>query len=635
VVNELPVYAVDFESFYSTKRKITIQALGAWQYLRHQETDIYLVSIFGPGVDFVGHPSDAPWDEIAGQIWVSHNAAFDEEVFRRLQELQVCTLPQKPTEWQCTANMSVYLGAQRSLAEAVKGLLKIEMDKGMRRWMDGKTWADAVEQGRDAALVEYARQDAKMCWELWNQFSARWPRQERQLAQITTQMGRHGLYINQPRIRENIKHLKTLMWNADQDIPWAGELKENGDEVPRMSPIRLAEECRKAGIPAPVSVAKDSAECDEWLVTYGEKYPWIGALRVYRSCNALCQKLETMLIRARPDGRMPYGLKYWGAHTGRWSGDSGWNAQNLHKEETYGVDIRRTIIPSPEKKFIIADLSQIEPRVQAWITGDTPFLNLCAMGMSPYEAHARETMGWTGGDLKKVEPSRYALAKARILALGYGAGYMKFITMAKKYLPPEAIVPIFGAPITEQNVKDFLDWLRMVGHQEWLDDWANADAIGKITRVNSWLIVMEFRRSAPQNLALWKSLDQAFKQSLKDGKFELVLPSGRALTYRRISCAGGNWTATTSIGGFREKFYGGKLTENLVQATARDVFAEATLRVWQKGFQIVLSVHDELVIECAPYTTCAEIKAIIEQPVPWLKGCPIACEAHEVMEYCK
>lgn len=632
----LPVYSVDYETYYDTKRSITIQALGTWTYLRHADVEVYLVSIFGPGVDFCGHPKDAPWHQIRGSRWVSHNQAFDGQVWNYLVEEGICDKSNGPTDWQCTANMAVFLGAQRNLAEAAEALLQVKVNKDMRRWMDGKTWNDAIEQGKADAMIEYARQDAVRCWELWTKWSDKWPRKERELAAITTKMGWHGLYIDQEQIKRDIKHLKTLMWEADQKIPWAGELKENGDEVPRMSPARLAQECRKVGIPAPASVAKDSEECEAWLDKYGQEYPWVSALRVYRRVNVLCKKLETMLIRVMPNGRMPFSLKYWGAHTGRWSGDSGWNAQNLPKEEMFGVDLRRRIIPAPGKKFIIADLSQIEPRVQAWITHDFAFLDLCAKGMSPYEAHARETMGWTGGDLKKVEPARYALAKARILALGYGAGYLKFIQMVKLYITdPAYLEEIFGAPVTKKDVDDFLFWLHKVKHQDWIDDWNNCDEQGKLTRVNSWLIVMQFRKSAPQNPELWEALNHSFKQSLKDGKFELGLPSGRWMVYRRISCAGGNWTATTSIGGRREKFYGGKLTENLVQATARDVFAEAKLRLWNKGFQVVLTVHDEVVIECDLNVTCEEIKAIIEEPVSWLPGCPIACEAHEKMEYCK
>lgn len=628
------VYAVDFETYYD--KEVAIQNLGTWAYLRHEKADIYLVSIFGPDVDYVGHPNDAPWDKISKAVWVSHNQSFDGAVFERLLEQKIVLEEHRPSDWQCTANLSVYLGAPRSLAEASKVLLGSEMNKDMRFWMKGRTWQDAIEQGKSEALIDYARQDAIKCWELWDKHAHKWPRQERQLAAITTAMGWHGLYLNQDRIREGVKHLKGLMWEADQKIPWAGELKEDGKEVPRMSLPRLAQECRKEGIPAPVSVAKDSPECDEWLETYDEKFPWVMALRTYRSANALCKKLETMLVRVRPDGRMPFGLKYWGAHTGRWSGDAGWNPQNLHKEATFGVEIRRTIIPAPGKKFIIVDLSQIEPRVQAWITRDIAFLNLCAKGMSPYEAHARETMQWTGGELKREEPARYALAKARILALGYAAGYRKFITMVKKYIPePKYLEEIFGASVEKKDVDSFLRWLHHVGNQEWIDEYNNCDEREKLTRVNSWLIVKSFRDSAPQNQKLWDELDTCFKRSLKDGKFELGLPSGRSLVYRRISCSGGSWTAVTGYGNRREKFYGGKLTENLVQATARDVFAECTLRIWNRGYQIVLSVHDELVIECDKTTTLQEILDLMQEPVSWLPGCPIAADGHEVMEYCK
>ena len=83
------------------------------------------------------------------------------------------------------------------------------------------------------------------------------------------------------------------------------------------------------------------------------------------------------------------------------------------------------IVPRPGKEFIICDLSQIEPRVLAWLCGDTVLLDQLANGVPLYEAHARATMGWTGGNLKKENAELYSLAKARVLGLGYGCGAAK------------------------------------------------------------------------------------------------------------------------------------------------------------------------------------------------------------------
>lgn len=622
-------YAVDYETYYDDE--VSIKTLGAYQYLRHPQADIYLVSIYGPDVDFVGHPSDAPWAKIAHKLWVSHNAAFDALVWQRLLELGAVKAKHSPSDWQCTANMSVYFAARRDLAGAAKALLGEVHSKELRNYMKGKSWGQAVEEGKADALCDYARTDAKLCWRLWSKWADKWPAQERELGQLTIQMGWEGVYVDRERVEKGIKSLRTQMWEADKEIPWAGAVDDKGKEIPRLSPKKLAEICREKGIPAPASVAQDSEECEEWLETYGNDHKWVMALRTWRRCNALLKKLETMLVRIQDSGRMGYGLKYFGAHTGRWSGDSGWNVQNLQKDESFGVDLRACIIPAPGKKFVIADLSQIEPRIEAWLVKDTEFLALCAKGMSPYEAHARLSMNWTGGNLKKEQRRTYDLAKARILALGYGAGFLKFITMAKKYDADAC----FNVPVMEEQVGQFVSWLEKVQNKDWLRQWEAADENLRRTFVNSWCIVMDYRASNPKIVDLWDELEDQFRSGYKDGVFQMTLPSGRSLFYRQISQRGGQWTCQTERFGPRIHTYGGKLTENLVQATARDVFAEAKLRLAKAKHKVVLSVHDEVVVECDPSVDKDEIASIMEAPVAWLPGCPIACEASDSDKYCK
>lgn len=619
--------AVDYEVYYDDE--VSIKTLGGYKYLQHPEADIYLVAIRSAEVDYVGHPSNAPWEKIAGLLWVSHNAAFDALVYQRLIGLKTVKPKFMPSDWQCTANMACYFAAPRNLAGAAKALLGEIANKELRNYMRGKRWAQAVEEGKADPLCNYAREDARLCRRLWEKWSDKWPEQERSLSQLTIEMGWRGVYADKERIDRGIKHLTSLMFLADQEIPWSGDSDAKGKPIPRLSPGRLALACREKGIPAPASVAKDSPECDEWLEKYGKDHPWVTALRTWRGANAVREKLRTIKARIQANGRVQYDLLYFGGHTGRWSSAAGLNLQNLAREEMYGVDIRACIIPEPGKKLIIADLSQIEPRIEAWIVKDTKFLDLCAQGMSPYEAHARISMNWTGGNLKKEAPKVYALAKARVLALGYGAGFLRFITMAKKYDADAC----FDSPVSPAQTESFVTWLAKIKNQDWLRQWEAADATQKRTFVNSWLIVMDYRRSNPAVVDLWESLEKEFKESHVHGVFDMVLPSGRHMFYRQISGRGGQWTCQTQRFGPRIHTYGGKLVENLVQATARDVFAEAKLRLWKAKYQIVLSVHDEVVIECDPSVNCEEIVSIMEQPVAWLPGCPIACSAHEATQY--
>ena len=89
------------------------------------------------------------------------------------------------------------------------------------------------------------------------------------------------------------------------------------------------------------------------------------------------------------NGRLPYGMKYFGAHTGRDSGDSGFNMQNLPRGGMYGVDLRSCVRAGAGKTLLVSDLAQIEARCAAWLAGEDDMLELARQGMDWYEAQAR------------------------------------------------------------------------------------------------------------------------------------------------------------------------------------------------------------------------------------------------------
>jgi hypothetical protein len=129
------VFAVDFETFYS--RDYSVREMGVHRYVLDPRFDAYLVAIWGPQLQWVGHPAEAPWGDIDGQVWVSHNRQFDEAVFVRLQQLGVIHADSGPREWYDTAALAAYLQAPRNLAGAAKELLGLELSKEVRDRMEG------------------------------------------------------------------------------------------------------------------------------------------------------------------------------------------------------------------------------------------------------------------------------------------------------------------------------------------------------------------------------------------------------------------------------------------------------------------------------------------------------------------
>jgi DNA polymerase len=245
--------------------------------------------------------------------------------------------------------------------------------------------------------------------------------------------------------------------------------------------------------------------------------------------------------------------------------------------------------------------------------------------MSAYEAHARATMGWTGGELKHENPGLYQLAKARVLALGYGCGWKKFIGMA---------LTMAGLDITRDD-PEFIE-------QTGLD--------GTVTKVpgygkRSREMVKEFRKASPKIVDFWNRLDGAFKSSI-GGDFTLTLPNGRKMVYRNVRCSVTMehseelkrpvrkevWTAKTDKPRY---FYGGKLCENAVQAASRDVFGEHIVSLDKKGVLCLFTVHDEGIFEVDKGVSKREIEIEMSRCPDWLPGCPISAVAEEVEHYKK
>jgi len=301
-------YAIDFETYYDKETSIT--TLGQWHYLRSPASDIYMVAIQGPDVDYVGCPKKAPWAKIDGHKWVAHNYSFDGAVIERLRE-QGC-VQSKPVAWDCTANLSVAVGAPRNLLGASRELLDRHIDKDPRDKMHSKKWSDVEGTEFGKEVLEYARQDAKACLGIYEKFSGDMLPTESELSKHTIEMGWRGIQVDQDAVSAGIKALQKVTWESENALPWIDET----DGVV-LSTKAFRRECAKAGIPWPTSLAENSEECALWESQYGEQVPFVGIMRDWRKANSLLAKLKVMQGRIKPDGTMSYGLKYMGAHTGR------------------------------------------------------------------------------------------------------------------------------------------------------------------------------------------------------------------------------------------------------------------------------------------------------------------------------
>ena len=594
--------AVDYETYYSTD--YSVRDLGNRGYVLDPRFEAPIVSVVSDdGIEFSGPPEDFDWSLIAEHEWVSWNTLFDRTVHERLVELEKIPSLAHPRlgRWHDASHLSVYLCGGRALKTAMGNFYGLDVKKDVRDEMKNVHYSSLDPEQRESWL-EYALLDSKHCLDFWVEYLEDWPEEERQISLHQLDMCMRGVYIDYDRALKYRTALERALKLVESKIPWVGTLDTRGKPVPVTSPKQIALACADAGIPKPKTTNAKDSKFEKWFEDYGDQADFVRQVQVWRRYNKLLKSILTIISRCEKvdDGHMmSYQLMYFGAHTGRWSGAGGLNMQNLHREAVKigrtSVDIRSLIIPKPGKKFAIVDYSQIECRITFALAGDQEFLDKCET-VSPYQAHAEATMGWTGGNLKKENPKLYQLAKARSLGLGFGCGPAKFVDVAKI---------MAGLTITLEE----------------------AEATVKDYRSQNHLV-----------MRLWSVLNTDFKRSL-NGDYSVELPSGRTLDYFGVTREDGrsfgyDYKAAVEMNAFAWKFYGGKLTENLVQATARDCLRDAILKI-EEHYPVVMHVHDEVIVEVDCAEDLEKISDIMRVRPEWFPGLPLDCEGTLAEKYQK
>ena len=276
--------------------------------------------------------------------------------------------------------------------------------------------------------------------------------------------------------------------------------------------------------------------------------------------------------------------------------------------------IRTMLITKPGHKFIVADFSAIEARVLAWLAGEEWRMEAFKNGEDIYCASASQMFGvpvvkhGINGELRQK-------GKVAELACGYGGAAGALISMGA-----------LDMGLTEEELPDLID------------DWRNSN---------------------PKIVQFWWDIEKAAIESIKDHKDRQVgrigvsfssntlwlqLPSGRRLAYVKPKLQPnrfGRISITYEGLGQNNKWsrietYSGKLVENITQATARDLLAEAMWRIEKAGLDIVGHVHDEVILE-APEDGVAvdDVCQIMNQNPKWADGIVLNSAGYQGYYYFK
>nr|WP_317379575.1 DNA polymerase [uncultured Faecalimonas sp.] len=276
--------------------------------------------------------------------------------------------------------------------------------------------------------------------------------------------------------------------------------------------------------------------------------------------------------------------------------------------DTLSQLIRTAFIPSEGQKFVVADFSAIEARVIAWLAGEQWVNEVFATHGKIYEATASQMFHVPIEKIVKGNPEYSLRQKGKVatLALGYQGGSNALISMGA-----------LNMGLTEEELPD---------------------------------IVQRWRSANPRIRDLWYAVEEASIQTMLTAQPHAInglifalesdllygqhfltvqLPSGRKLFYPKPFLQENQFGKAAihyyTVGQQPRKWevtstYGGKMTENIVQAIARDCLAETLCRIEKKGLQVVFHVHDEVIIDAPQDVTVEEICDLMAEPIPWAPG---------------
>lgn len=553
-----------------------------------------------------------------------------------------------PKSWQCTAVQSASLGLPLSLdgVAQVLGLTEQKMKEGkdlirffsipckptkingqrtrnfphhaLDKWKTFKTYCKRdveVERAIRKKILKYPISDS-----------------EQEVYILDQQINDRGVLVDMEFVKKAIECDKlhkqdtfsqaqklTGLENPNSVLQLKQWLLENGVEVESLSKKSVAD------------LAKES---------YGEIERLLN-LRLQLAKTSI-KKYEAIERAVCPDGRVRGLLQFYGANrTGRWAGrlvqvqNLPQNhlkdltlARNLVKNGDFNTLellfesvpnllselIRTAFIPKPNHRFVVADFSAIEARVIAWLAGEKWRMDVFATHGKIYEASASQMFKVPIEEITKTSLLRQK-GKISELALGYGGAVGALTAMGA-----------LDMGVAEEELQGL---------------------------VTAW------RQANPNITRLWWNIDKAAIKAVKErtfvevGKIKIhyesgimfiTLPSGRKLSYikPRIEPNKFGRDAITYEGiGVAKKWerietYGPKLVENIVQATARDLLAEAMLRVNDKGYEIVMHVHDEIIVETNKGPEALkEVCDIMAISTAWAEGLSLRADGFECEYYKK
>ena len=594
---------IDFETYYDTKMSLT--KMTTMEYVSHEKFKVCGVGIkidldktewFGED-EAEAAIHDIDW---ANATVICHNTPFDGYILTQYYGV-------KPKYYIDTAAMSrgLFPGQSARLKDCAVRIFP--NDATMRK---GEELSNAkgiydLDPELEEAIAGYCIQDVDLTWALYQEMNSLMPQSEMDLIDLTCRM------FCEPKIkidRERLaKYHAQEFENAESTIAAAGI-----DRKVLSSNQQFAQHIHELGLVPPTKVSPTTGKKipalgknDKAFTQMQQMYPehqHLWDARIAIKSRLTETRAKRFLEAAWKDDWLPVPLRYYAAHTGRFGGTDKLNMQNLPR----GGELRKCIVAPDDELLFVADLSNIEARMLAWLAGETELVEQFRSGDDIYSNFASKIYGRPIN--KKDDPIERFVGKTAILGLGYGMGAQKF----KDTLEAGAM----GPPVhfTLEKAKQIVNTYR-----------------------NTY--------SGIQNL--WRKLEDLLKQTMHSdnwgnrygpltvGDNTLQLPNGLGLRYHNLRST--HQGLMYDSRNKNEYTYGGRITENVIQALARIVITDSMLRL-DKTHDVALTVHDEIIITGTNINADATMENIISDMciAPcWAPDLPLAAEGGYAKEYSK
>jgi hypothetical protein len=637
------ILTIDFETYWDTKEGYTLSKMTTEEYIRHDK-----FRAFGACVHVYGSDEPTRWfgdaelrTYLDGVDWgrtavLAHNAQFDVSIM----------------EWVYAVHPA-FIFDTLSMARALRGvevgnsLAKLAGDFGLPPKGTAVHSTNGLVELTDKIeeeLADYCAHDVFLCEQIFGRLIRDYPSKELRLIDMTLKMYTRACLQLDPNMltdaildekekREALLQKLGVDETALASNPQFAALLEKLNVVP---PTKVSKTTGKQTL----ALAKNDALFQTLLNSEREDVALLCEARLRVKSTTERTRAQRFLDISKR-GALPVPLSYYGAQTGRWTASKGSaiNMQNLKR----GSFLRKAIMAPEGHQLVVGDLSQIEPRVLAWLSDYTDMLDIFKGGGDPYAAFGAQMFNIPGLS-KESHPDLRQSAKSALLGCGYGLGWASFasqLTTGFLGAPPVRYEADFARQlgVSKKKAIEFLSWqdteakLRDIPHTCSLYELA-------MHAVASKRIIDIYRATAYPVVGFWQMCERQIESALFYGedytykcltfrKGRIELPNGMSLHYpalRREKDEKGRdqWV----YGADATKLYAGKVTNNVTQALARIVMTDGMLRVSKRYF-IAGTVHDEL-IAVVPDAEVEEAKtwvlAQMTMEPSYMQGIPLSAD---------